>query len=751
MLRKAALAAAATRFASTQISRRKLGSSHRAKITNAITNISPWAKQMSRPHVKSARMAATAASDDPFVWLEEVNGEKCLEWAKEKNEVTFAKFGRPDSAPLYGKILEILESKDKIAYVQKIDDFYYNFWQDADHIRGIWRRCTLEEYKKPAKEIQWELVLDLDALGKEEGESWVWHSPTFIDEGPGQKRDLCLLALSPGGTDAEVVREFSLETKAFIPESENGFKVGACKTRVSYKSRDVLLIGTDTGAEDDMTDSGYPRQVREWQRGFPLKDAPLVYEAEKKDISSFASRYYDRGFFHEMRGRAITFWTSEYFWLHQGEWKKVDVPDDMRVSTFCDRFQLTLRSDWTVGGQTYVQGSLLSIPIDSLFAGDMSKLEVLFAPSESESLEDTTGTRNYLILSVLEDVKTKLIFWRYKDGAWERLERNVKELDNSGDDLWVTVSGYTRPTSLFLTTAEELCSGKLPSMTPLKALPSYYKADDIEVQQFFATSLDGTKVPYFQLSKKDIAYDGKNPTLLYGYGGFEISLTPAYSGARGIAWLEHGGVWIDANIRGGGEYGPRWHQAAKKANRNKAYEDFEAVAEDLLRRGVTTRALLGIQGGSNGGLLMGNMLTREKRELFGAIVCQVPLLDMQRYSQLLAGASWMGEYGDPATSDWEEFLKQYSPYHNLSDDKTYLPALFVTSTKDDRVHPGHARKMVAKLLAHPTAKDHTFYYENIEGGHGGAADNKQRAFMQVAQYAFLWKTLSPGRQPETIP
>ncbi|CAJ1439539.1 unnamed protein product [Effrenium voratum] len=707
---------------------------------------------------RGAASCAKPMAEDPHQWLEEVNGEKCLEWAKERNEKTFQKFGQPDKTKLYRNILDILESKDKIAYVEKIGDFYYNFWQDANHVKGIWRRCTLEEYRKSAADINWELVLDLDELSKAEGQTWVWHRPTFINLGPEEKHDICLLSLSPGGSDAEVIREFNVDKKAFVPPEEGGFTIKECKTNVSYKSRDVVLVGTDTGAANDMTDSGYPAQVREWKRGTALADAPIVYQVEKSDIVGYASRYYDRGIIHESRGRAITFFTSEHVYLHDGEWKKLDVPDDMNVSTFCDRFQFQLRSDWQVEGQSFTQGSLLSIPMAAFFRGELSKLEVLFAPSASESLEDTTGTKNFLILSILEDVKIKLVFWEYKAGSW--VQRGVEKglgtesvslssvQADEGDDLWVTVYGYLRPSTLYLTDAESLCAGKLLSMEPLKSLPAFFKSEDLEVQQFFATSLDGTKVPYFQLSKKGMVCDGRNPTLLYGYGGFEISLTPVYSGGRGIAWLEHGGVWIDANIRGGGEYGPRWHQAAKKENRNKAYEDFEAVAEDLLTRKVTTRALLGIQGGSNGGLLVGNMLVREKRELLGAVVCQVPLLDMKRFSQLLAGASWMGEYGDPST-DWH-FLERYSPYHNVSSESTYPPALFVTSTKDDRVHPGHARKMVAKLQEHPSAKDQTFYYENIEGGHGGAADNKQRAFMQVVQYAFLWQTMTNGSLPSSV-
>jgi len=693
------------------------------------------------------------AQEDRYQWLEEVEGEKCIEWVKRRNAETLSTVGDPESDPVRKRILEVMDSKEKIAYVNKVGEHYYNFWRDADHVRGIWRRTTLEEYRKPAAEVNWELVLDVDELGKQEGQSYVWAGKVLLDEGPEVTPDLCLVRLSPGGSDAVIVREFSLQKKAFVPEEEGGFRVSVCKSRVSYKSKDVLLIGTDTGKAGDMTDSGYPRTAREWKRGTKLEDAPVVYEVQQTDIAGNQGRYYDRGVWHEERSRAITFYTSQYHWLHQGDWKEVKVPEDITVSTFKDSFMFKLRKEWTVAGKTFAQGTLLAIKIDKFFAGDLDSLTVLFAPTENESMEDSTGTLNFLIVTVLQDVKIKFVFWQYKDGEWvnrgqdagmglEDVSLGAVHSDES-DEIFATISGYARPTSLFLTNVEELIAGRVLGSTPLKALPAFFNAEGLEVQQHFATSLDGTKVPYFQVSKAGIELNGENITLLYGYGGFEISLTPGYFANRGVAWLEKGGVWVDANIRGGGEYGPRWHQAALKENRNKAYEDFEAVAEDLIRRGVARTGRLGIMGGSNGGLLMGNMITRPRAmDLFGACVCQVPLLDMKRYNKLLAGASWMGEYGDPDTEDWDKFLHKYSAYQNVKEDSKYPPTLFITSTKDDRVHPGHARKMTAKLLDHPNAKTTTYYYENIEGGHGGAADNKQKAFMDSLQYAFLWQQLS---------
>ncbi|CAK0811794.1 unnamed protein product [Prorocentrum cordatum] len=509
-----------------------------------------------------------------------------------------------------------------------------------------------------------------------------------------------------------------------------------------------------------MTDSGYPNRVRMWKRGTPLEDAPVVFEGSTTDVLTYSKRYHDRGVWHEMRTRAVTFYRRQYWWERGGEWKKLDIPEDMEVSTFKDTFLLTLRSEWAVAGRVFKQGALLSVGLDAFFAGELSTITVLFEPSESESLQSQCGTLNFLggprILGLLSDVKTKLKVWEYRAGSWhhrgdqtgygmESIDLRAVDEDHS-DELWATVSGYIRPSSLYLASIESLLEGKLLDGLPLKALPHFFEAGDLEVQQHFTPSKDGTKIPYPAICKKGMKLDGSNKTLLYGYGGFEISLTPAYGGGRGAAWLEQGGVWVDANIRGGSEYGPQWHQCAKKSNRRKCYEDFEAVAEDLIARGVTCRQGLACRGGSNGGLLIGNMLTRRSWELFGALVCEVPLLDMRKFHKLLAGASWMGEYGDP-DKDWDDFLHEYSPYHNVSDAATYPPIFFVTSTKDDRVHPGHARKMVARMLTHPTGAATTTYYENIEGGHGGAADNKQRAYMDTLKYKFCWKKLSGAQTP----
>jgi len=500
-----------------------------------------------------------------------------------------------------------------------------------------------------------------------------------------------------------------------------------------------------------MTDSGYPKSYREWQRGTALSSAPVVYSGEKGDVCVSGSWYYDRGFTYEMINRAVTFYTSEDFLRIDGEVKKVDVPEDTDVGTFGDQFLITLRKPWKVNGTEYPSGALLSSPVESLLAGDTSKLLPMFIPTSRTSLDSNCGTKDYLILIVLDNVQTKLVFWKYDSATktWTDEKRTWTDPDlgmvqvwgispDDSNDVWVIRTGYTTPTTLYLTNADDTFA----DLSMIKQLKSQFNADGLEVTQSEATSKDGTKIPYFMIAKKGMALDGSHPTILYGYGGFEISLLPYYSATTGVGWLEKGGVYVSANIRGGGEFGPEWHQAALKEKRHKAYEDFIAVGEQLIERGITSSPRLAVEGGSNGGLLVGNMLHMAPK-LWGAIVCQVPLLDMKRFNKLLAGASWMGEYGDPDKPEEWESLKAYSPYHNIQPGTAYPSTLFTTSTRDDRVHPGHARKMVARLAEMNVPG--IYYFENIEGGHGGAADNKQRAYVQTLTFQFLWNTIGGDR------
>jgi prolyl oligopeptidase len=568
-------------------------------------------------------------------------------------------------------------------------------------------------------------------LADTEKENWVWKGysvlyPTY---------DRCLLFLSRGGADAIVLREFDLNTKAFVKE---GFYLPEAKSEVAWRNRDSLYVGTDFGP-GSLTSSGYPRVVKEWKRGTPLAEAKTVFEGKPEDVAVSASVVHDHGHTYELISRAVTFFTSHDF-VRQGEqWVKIDKPDDATVGTFEDQLLLQLRLDWTIDGKTYPAGSLLAGDFNGCLKGQRN-FDMLFTPAERTSLAATTDTKNYLVLNELDNVRNRLYVLKRQDGKWTRNPLDAPAFGSVGingidpdesDDFFLTFTDFLTPSSLYFGTLGH------DEREQLKTLPSFFNTEGLEITQHDATSKDGTKVPYFQVGKKGQPLNGKNPTLLYGYGGFEVSMLPSYGAGVGSAWLERGYVYALANIRGGGEFGPKWHEAARKEHRQRAYDDFISVAEDLIARKVTSPVHLGIEGGSNGGLLMGVMLT-ERPELFKAVVCQVPLLDMRRYNKLLAGASWMDEYGNPdIPEDWA-YISKYSPYQNVMKGKKYSRVLFTTSTRDDRVHPGHARKMVAKM----EEQGHdVLYYENIEGGHGGAANNKQAAYMAALAYTFLLKEL----------
>ncbi len=679
--------------------------------------------------------ATAQAQDDPRQWLEDVTGEKALNWVRERNAESTAQLAKsPEFSALDQRLLKILDSKDRIPFISKDGPKYYNFWRDDKNPRGLWRRTTLEEYRKPNP--QWETVLDLDALGKEEKENWVWHGADFLF--PGYER--VLLSLSRGGSDADVIREFDVTTKSFI---KDGFVVPEAKNRATWKDRDTVLIGTNFG-KDSLTKSGYPRIAKEWKRGTPLADAKVIYEGQIDDVSAGVGYDPTPGFEREIAYRGITFYTNEMSVLRDGKFVRVDKPDDADASFHREWMFVRLRTPWTVGGKTWKSGSLLAIKEAAFLKGERN-FDVLFEPGERTSLAGFSNTKNYLILNELDNVCNKLFVLTPEAGKWTRKPLgsaaplssiSAGAVDSiESDDYFLTTSNFLTPSNLVYGT---LSTTKSFEPEQLKSAPKFFDTTGLEMSQHEATSKDGTKIPYFMIARKNLELNGANPTLLYGYGGFEISLTPTYSALAGAAWLEKGGVYAIANIRGGGEFGPKWHQAALKRDRHRAYEDFAAVAEDLIARKITTPKHLGAMGGSNGGLLMGNMLTLYP-QLFGAIVCQVPLLDMQRYNKLLAGASWMAEYGNPdVPSEWK-FIQTFSPYHNVRQDGKYPKMLFTTSTRDDRVHPGHARKMVAKMLE---MGHDVLLYENIEGGHGGAADNKQSAFMQALAYTFLWKQLA---------
>ncbi len=672
---------------------------------------------------------SAAAPTDPRLWLEDVGGEKPLAWVREQNAVTERELGGAAQEALRARLQTILDAKERIPYANKHGDYMYNFWRDAQHVRGIWRRTTLLEYRKEAP--NWETVIDLDALARTENENWVWAGAACLEP----RGDRCLVSLSRGGGDAQVVREFDLKARAFVAQ---GFALPEAKSNVAWIDQDTLFVGTDFG-KDSMTTSGYPRIVKEWKRGEQLANARTVYEAGATDLSASGSRDLTPGFERDFVSRQIDFYTSELFLREGGKLVKVDKPLDANAYAVRDQMLVELRSDWTVGGRTWPQGSLLAMDFNRFMRGERD-FEALFTPSATTSLDGVAVTKNALLLTVLDKVKNRVVELRRVDKTWQRRDvaapgigtLGVSALDNiESDQYFLTVTDFLNPTTLYL---GEVGSDKRERV---KAMPAYFDAKPYTVTQYEAKSKDGTMVPYFVVMDRKAKMDGKNPTVLYGYGGFEVSLKPSYSAVAGNAWLSKGGVYVLANIRGGGEFGPRWHQAALKENRQKAYDDFIAVAEDLIKRKVTSPRHLGIMGGSNGGLLVGATLV-QRPDLFNAVVSQVPLLDMQRYHKLLAGASWMGEYGDPDDPKQWEYISKYSPYQNVFKDKHYPRVLFTTSTRDDRVHPGHARKMAA--LMQEQGHD-ILYWENTEGGHGGAANNEQAARMWALTYTFLLKQL----------
>ena len=681
--------------------------------------------------------ALAAPAEDPGLWLEEVTGKRALDWvARQNQESTKELAGSAEFKTLDARFLDVLNSDARIPGVTKIGDRYYNFWRDSQHERGLWRRTTLDEYRKAAP--AWETVIDLDSLARAEGQNWVWEGARAL--APEYRR--CLVSLSRGGADATALREFDLVTRSFVAD---GFTLPESKSEASWIDQDRLYVGVAFDSST-MTSSGYARIVKEWRRGTPLSAATLVYEGQPGDVGVSAWHDDTPGFERDFVYRGITTYTNEAFLRRDGRLVRIEKPDDAELGTFREWLVIRLRSDWSVGGRSYPAGALIAAKLED-FLGGKRDFAVLFEPTERVSLESWSTTRNAILLDALDNVRSRLIVLRCVDGAWTRTA--VPDLPQfsrissapvdprESDDFWLTITDFLTPTSLWLGSV----GGGPPEK--LKQTPAFFDAGHDVVSQHEAVSKDGTHIPYFEVDPTEPHARGEAPTLLTGYGGFEIPELPAYSPTQGAGWLERRGVLVVANIRGGGEFGPKWHQAGVKADRHRVYEDFIAVAEDLVRRGVTTPRRLGCIGGSNGGLLVGNMLTM-RPDLFGAIVCQAPLLDMKRYHRLLAGASWMGEYGDPDDPQQWQFIRTWSPYQNVRKDVKYPRTLFTSSTRDDRVHPGHARKMVARMKE----QGHdVLYYENVEGGHAGAANNRERAFMSALAYTFLWKQLGGAEPP----
>ncbi|WP_283150285.1 prolyl oligopeptidase family serine peptidase [Silvimonas soli] len=682
-------------------------------------------------------MTQTLPSDDPYQWLEEIDSERALAWVEGRNSVSQRELtGQPEYAELKPQILDVLNASDRIPYVVRRGEWFYNLWQDQDHKRGLWRRTTLDEYRKPAPD--WETVLDLDELSLQENENWVWAGAHTL--GPDHRH--CLIQLSRGGADAVVVREFDTVSKIFLTY---GFVLPEAKSSVDWIDADTIYVSTYFG-EGSLTDSGYPRIIKRWQRGKPLAEAVTVFEGATTDVAVSVWVDHTPGFERTVFTQSIDFYNAHTFVLHDDDTLlALDVPTDSSPHFVRDQLLLRLRSPLTVAEQNWPAGSLLIAKAAAWQGGD-KHAQAIFTPSATRSLADYTLTRDTVLLNVLDNVAGKLEIWRQDAAGHFRGEAvdapfpgtlGVGALhdpqlaeDPLAEHYLLSYTDFLTPDSLYLAStdsAEREC---------LKARTTLFGTDKLRVEQRFAVSADGTRIPYFLIGN-NAASGTPQPTLLYGYGGFEVSLEPWYSAVYGRAWLDKGAQWVVANIRGGGEFGPDWHRSAIRENKHRSYDDFIAVAEDLIDRGVTSPEHLGIMGGSNGGLLVGATFT-QRPELFNAVVCSVPLLDMRRYHTLLAGASWMAEYGNPDLDEDWAFMSRYSPYQNLQTDSNYPEVLFTTSTRDDRVHPAHARKMAARMLAlgHPV-----LYYENIEGGHGGAADNEQRAHLLALEFSYLWRQL----------
>jgi prolyl oligopeptidase len=692
--------------------------------------------------------AALAQESDPHLALEAVESPDSLAWVKAQNDKTLPVLsGDPRFAGLQADALKILSAKDRIAQPNFIGQDVFNFWQDETHVRGVWRRMTLASYKTATP--QWETVLDLDALAKAEGKNWIWKG---ADCRP-KTHDRCLLNLSNGGKDAVTVREFDLTSKSFV---EGGFSLPEGKQNIEWLDPDTLIMTRDWGP-GATTDSGYGMVIKTLKRGQALSEAVEVFRGQKSDVSARPNVLRDAaGNRVVLIERATDFFHSQVFLLDNGQAKRLPLPEKLEIRGLIDgNLVFKIEEPWTfqyasvsrkfpAGALMEASPSLLAAnpnpgPTDALFISNDCDPCQLFAPGPRQSIDQVAVTDHRVVAVIYDNVRGGLASFTDR-GEWGWKSEPLPVIDNAsvsivatadeGDDVFYSVEGFTTPTQLMLAPINAK-----PSV--VKSLPAQFDASKLEVEQKIAKSKDGTEVPYFLIHPKGEKLDGLNPTLLHAYGGFNLSKLPVYDPLIGKLWLEKGGSYAVANIRGGGEFGPGWHEAALKANRQRAYDDYFAVAENLISTKVSSPRHLGAYGRSNGGLLMGVALT-QRPDLWNAVVVESPLLDMIRYPQLPAGASWIGEYGDPAIPAERAYIEKYSPYQNLKAGVKYPLAYITTSTKDDRVHPGHARKFAAKL--DDLKVDH-LYFENTDGGHANGADPKSNARRWALHYTYLSRQL----------
>jgi prolyl oligopeptidase len=686
------------------------------------------------PPPQSASASADAA--DPYLWLEDIHGDRALAQVKEWNGRTAAAL---TADPQYEKdraeARAILDDESQIAEPgQVFGDQVTNLWRDAQHPRGLWRQASLAGFL--AGSPQWETLIDVDALGKAEGKSWVWHGADCL--APDYNR--CLVSLSPGGSDAEVVREWDRRTRSFVA---NGFVLPAAKSNVSWADADTLLVGTDWGA-DAMTTSGYPRVLKRWKRGTPLASAETVKEGAATDISVGSSAIMDGDKRYLFVSRGTSFYASDT-WLiaPDGSLVRTPVPDTADIQGIIGG-ELIAYLNKPMGA--YPAGAVVSWPIADVRQGGSPAARLVFQPSGKQAVQGVFTTDNAIWVSLLDDVSGKLVALTRSGSGWRQqaaaLPANATLAVVSGDDAhdtaFVTAQGFIVPPTLYAVSAD----GKTRA---LQSLPARFDASKIDVEQHFATSKDGTRIPYFVARKKGAAAPAA--ALVHAYGGFRAAQTPTYlttepyrAGPLAKWWVDDGQVYVLANIRGGGEYGPAWHEATMREKHQNAFDDLYAVSEDLVARGLTTKGRIAVSGRSNGGLLAGAAVT-QRPDLFGAAIIGSPLLDMQRYSHLLAGASWMEEYGDPdVPGDWA-FISKYSPYQAVRPGVKYPPVFFYSSTEDDRVHPGHARKMAARLIEYGNP---VYFHEYLEGGHSVGADHAEDAVRAALLHAYLKRVLVQG-------
>jgi prolyl oligopeptidase len=671
-------------------------------------------------------VTASHAADDAYAWLEDVHGQKPLDWVKEQNGKSLAPLkADPSYQKNYDSILEVLDATDRIPMGRLSHGFVYNFWQDAANPKGIWRRTGIADYQNahPA----WEVLLDLDALARTEKENWVFKG---AECSPGEVR--CLIQLSRGGGDAVVIREYDLKAKSLAAD---GFAMPEAKTDASYLDDNVVLFAT---AKDGETTSGYARIVKEWKRGESLASARTLYEGEIADVGSSPATFHTRQGNAGLVIRWVSAFEADYFSLENGALRKLSLPRSADMKGFFDgAWIVVLREPLTMNGVKLPKGALVAFR-DIAAGGQAGRTEpqVIFAPTARQSIESVGIGRDKIYAAITSNVIGAVHVFTTDGKIWSQKilalpgqgTADIVSTNDYGPEAMFSFQNYLTPTTLYL-------DGGNDQPRAIKSLPARFDASNLVTEQFEAVSKDGTKIPYFVTRPKNL--NGPAPAILYGYGGFEVSLTPSYSANFGRLWLSHGGIYVVANIRGGGEFGPAWHDAALKTKRQHAYDDFEAVAADLARRGLTTSKQLGIMGGSNGGLLVSTVMV-QRPELLGAVVCQVPLIDMIAYTHLGAGASWIGEYGDPAKPEERDYILTYSPYQNVKQGVSYPPVFFVTATSDDRVTPVHARKMAAKMMAQG---HQVLFYENTDGGHAAAADHRQAAEMWGLSFVYLAEKL----------